>query len=776
MSNSCQKITNTFVGQPVTRIEDLRLLPGRGQFVDDLSRENLLYAVMFRSPIGHGRILSIDTSAAAALPGVYSIITEADLPAQMPLVPLRLMPMEDLLPLGQPALARDKVRYVGEVIAIILAKNIAIGEDARSLIEIDIEPLPAISNTADARDNRSLLFEGWGSNEAVVYSAQKGDARAAFENADYIRREKFSTQRHLALPMEARGVLAEWNDTRSTLKVDGAAKVPFPNRRILADMLDIEERAIQMIEADVGGGFGARGEFFPEDFLVPFAARQTGRPVKWIEDRRENLQTTGHAREMDCEIEIACRSDGAVIGLRGEVWVDAGSYFRTNGPISPRNVAQFMSGPYRVANIEINSHTMLTNKAPIGTYRGPGRFETIFFCERLFDLAAKDLGIDPAEFRRINLVREDEMPYQIATITPVSVTDELDSGNYEKILDRCIDEIGWADKRPLCGNLIEGVYHGLAVSCFIEGGAAGPRENASAAIQSDGSVRVHVGSTSVGQGVETILTQIAADAMEMPLDKITLAHGSTDLISEGFGSYHSRSTVMGGSAITLAITKLREKIQEVAAGRFGCRFDEVNLVNEMAVGPDQKSATFSELADGVEKVEETFHNHKHTYANGSAAAHVTVDPETGEVKIVDLVFFEDVGKIINPMTLKGQAIGAMVQGLGGTFLEHVMYDQEGQLISGTLADYLVPSSSSFENLQAYLLEEHPSPISLLGAKGAGEGGLLPIGGLMANAVSNALSSLGVEIRKLPLTPDYIWRLINDAAKPVQTFKTDHLDV
>ena len=219
MSNSCQKITNTFVGQPVPRIEDLRLLPGRGHFVDDMSRENLLYAVMFRSPIGHGRILSIDTSAAAALPGVYSIITEADLPAQMPLVPLRLMPMEDLIPLGQPALARDKVRYVGEVIAIILAKNIAIGEDARGLIEIDIEPLPAISNTADARDNRSLLFEGWGSNEAVGYSAQKGDARAAFKNADYIRREKFSTQRHLALPMETRGVLAEWNDTRSTVKV-----------------------------------------------------------------------------------------------------------------------------------------------------------------------------------------------------------------------------------------------------------------------------------------------------------------------------------------------------------------------------------------------------------------------------------------------------------------------------------------------------------------------------------------------------------------------------
>ncbi len=762
MSTARTTLHNTYVGQPVRRVEDLRLLPGRGRFVDDISRENLLHAVILRSSVGHGLIRSIDSSAAAALPGVHSVITAADLPAEMPLVPLRLMPMEELIPLGQPAIARDKVRYVGEAIAIILADSPALGEDARALIEVDIEPLPAIASRFDACAEKSLLFDDWGSNEAVTYHATKGDADAAFDSAAYIRREKLATQRHLALPMEPRGVLAEWDAEAQRLTVEGAAKVPFPNRRILAGMMGVEEGSIDMMESDVGGGFGARGEFFPEDYLIPFAARHCGRPVKWIEDRRDNLLTMGHAREMDCEIEIACAADGTLLGLRGEVWVDAGAYYRTNGPISPRNVAQFMSGPYRVPNIDIRSHTMLTNKAPIGTYRGPGRYETIFFCERLFDMAAKDLGIDPVEFRRRNLVRKDEMPYPIAAISPVPLEDELDSGDYEMVLDRCLKEIGWAEKQHLRGQLIDGVYHGLAVACFIEGGGAGPRENARAILQPDGSVLIHVGSTSVGQGVETILTQIAADALEIPFERVALAHGSTPLLTEGFGSYHSRSTVMGGSAIILAANGLRREICNAAAEKFGCAAADIALADGAASGPDGRSVAFADLAAIVPPVEETFHNHKHTYANGSAAAHVTVDPETGDVALIDLVFFEDVGKIINPMTLKGQATGAMVQGLGGAFLEHLIYDEEAQLVTGTLADYLAPLSGNFPNIRAYLLEENPSPVSPLGAKGGGEGGLLPMGGLMANAVANALSSLDVEIRQLPLTPDYLWGLIKAA--------------
>ncbi len=754
---------NTLVGQPVRRLEDSRLLTGGGRYVDDIGRDNLLHAVILRSDVAHGWIRSVDASRAMALPGVHSVVTAANIPGEIPLVPLRLMPMKELEPLGQPAFARDKVRYVGEAIAVILADSPAIGEDARALIEVEIDPLPPIASRHDALAEKSLLFDAWGSNRAITYTAEKGDAEAAFRDASYVRRERFATHRHLALPMEPRGILADWNDRTGRLTVEGAAKVPFANRRILSTMMGIDESDIDMIESDVGGGFGARGEFFAEDFLIPFAARQAGRPVKWIEDRRDHLLTTGHAREMDCDIEIACAGDGTVLGLRGEVWVDVGAYYRTNGTISPRNVAQFMSGPYRVPNIHIRSHAMLTNKAPIGTYRGPGRYETDFFRERFFDLVAGDLGIDPVSFRRRNLVTVDEMPYRIASISPVDREEEFDSGDYSMVLDRCLAAFGWTDKERLKGKLIDGVYHGIAVGCFVEGGGAGPSENAKAALQPDGSVHVYVGSTAVGQGVLTILTQIAADALELPIEAISLFHGSTTFLSDGYGSYHSRSTVMGGSAILLAVDALRREIRSAAADLFGCPADEVSLADGVATAPGGQAVSFADLAPSVPAVEETFHNHTHTYANGAAAAHVTVDPETGKVSLIDLVMVEDVGKIVNPMTLNGQAIGAMVQGLGGALLEHAIYDEAAQLVTVSLADYLAPLSANFPNLRAVMLEQHPSPHIPMGVKGGGEGGILPMGGLMANAVAAALSSLGVQPLDLPLTPMKIWDLM-EAAK------------
>jgi carbon-monoxide dehydrogenase large subunit len=757
-------VRNAFVGSPVKRLEDLRLLPGRGRFVDDIKLKDMLHAVILRSPLAHGRIKSIDIAAAEAMPGVHAVITAADLGDEVPCVPLRLMPMVELESFAQPVMARSKVRYVGEALAVILADSAAIGEDALAAIVVEIEPLKAVSNRYDALAGGSLLFEEWRSNKAITYTASKGEADAAFASADYVRRERFATQRHLALPMESRGVLAEWDSVSERLTVHGAAKVPFANRRILASMIDLPEASIDMIENDVGGGFGARGEFFAEDFLIPFAARYAGRPVKWIEDRREHLLTTGHAREMDCDIEIACARDGTILGLRGDIWVDAGAYYRTNGTISPRNVAQFMSGPYRIPNIELKSHVILTNKAPIGTYRGPGRFETDYFRERFFDIAAKDLGIDPVDFRRRNLVREAEMPYRLADIHPVPVEEELDSGDNLMILDRCLEEFGWTEKEKLRGQRIDGLYHGVAIGCFVEGGGAGPRENAKLVLEADGAVSVYVGSTAVGQGVLTVLTQIAADALELPMERVRLFHGSTAYVSEGFGSYHSRSTVMGGSAILLAVETMRDHIRAAAAKRFGCATDSIEIVDGVVTATTGESVTLGDLAGDVPAVEETFHNHRHTYAYGSAAAHVTVDPATGQVDLIDLLLVEDAGRIVNPMTLKGQAIGGIVQGLGGAFLEHIVYDDDAQVVSGSLAEYLLPSAPDFPNIRAIMLEEKPSPINPLGVKGAGEGGVLPMGGLMANAVASALTSLGVEPKSLPLSPLNVWRLIEAARR------------
>src|SRR4029077_16706470 len=315
--------------------------------------------------------------------------------------------------------------------------------------------------------------------------------------------ERFKTQRHYGLTMEPRGVLAEWDAGAGILRGFGAAKVPFFNRRILAGEIGLPESAIDMVENGVGGGFGARGEFYPEDFLIPFAARHLGRPVKWIEDRRENLMCMNHAREAACDVEIACARDGTILGLRGHAFVDMGAYMRTNGAVGARNIAQFMSGPYRVPNIDLDVALLLTNKTPVGTYRGPGRFETDFFRERLLDMAARDLGIDQIEFRRRNLVREADMPYKVATIAPFESKDELDSGDYQVTLDRCLAEFGWVEKEKLKGKLIDGRYHGLAVCCFIEGGAAGPKESARLVLETDGTLTVYMGSSGVGQGLET---------------------------------------------------------------------------------------------------------------------------------------------------------------------------------------------------------------------------------------------------------------------------------
>ena len=758
------RTVNSLIGSPIERLEDLRFLRGRGQYVDDVVRQGMLHAAILRSSVAHGRIRSIDVARARRLPGVHCVITAEDMGERVPRVPMRLQPLPDFEPFGQPVIAHGKVRYVGEALAVVLADTPGIAEDALGLIDVDIEPLPAVADRHASAKDASLLFEDKGTNLAITFHALRGDAAAAFKDAPYVRRERLRTQRHMALPMEPRGLLAEWDGARGRLTVSGGAKVLFFNRRTLAKQMGLPESAIEIVENDVGGGFGARGEFYPEDFLIPFAARHSGRPVKWTEDRREHLMCMNHAREAECDVEIACARDGTILGLRGHAYVDVGAYMRTNGAVGARNVAQFMSGPYRIPNIDIDVALQLSNKTPVGTYRGPGRFETDFFRERLFDMVAQDLGLDRVEFRRRNLVSRQEMPYSIATITPYESKDEFDSGDYRATLDRCLDEIGWAEKSKLAGRLIDGRYHGLGIGCFIEGGAAGPKESARIVLEPDGLYSVYVGSSAIGQGLETAFAQIAADALEVPMDRIRgVFHGTTSYVSDGYGAYHSRSVVMGGSAILDAADKLREVIRVQAAKRLGCEPSNVEIIEgSKAVGPGGKSVALNLLStDGI-SAEGAFLNKKHTYTYGAHAAHVAVDAKLGHVQLIDYVVVEDCGRIINPRTVHGQAVGSVVQGLGGAMMEHLVYDQEGQLLTGSLADYLIPTASDFPNVRAVVLEDYPSPINPLGAKGAGEGGIIATGGVMANAVANALSALGVEPRQLPLTPTYIWELVQAA--------------
>jgi carbon-monoxide dehydrogenase large subunit len=470
-----------------------------------------------------------------------------------------------------------------------------------------------------------------------------------------------------------------------------------------------------------------------------------------------------HAREAEADIEIACAADGTILALRGETFADMGAYMRTNGAVGARNVAQFMSGPYRVPAIDIAATLVMTNKTPVGTYRGPGRFEADFFRERLFDMVANELGIDRVEFRRRNLVAEREMPYSIATIAPYEHKDELDSGDYQITLDRCLEEFGWAEKTKLQGRASDGRYHGLALGCFIEGGAAGPKESARVALEDDGTIAVFMGSSAVGQGVETVFAQIAADALEVPIERIRqVFHGSTGYVSDGYGAYHSRSVVMGGSALLDAAEKFRAALRAAAAGRFRCDEAAVKIADDRVFAPDGRALPLAEFA-GL-SAEGAFLNKKHTYTYGAHAAHVAVDPKTGRVEIIDYLAVEDVGRIINPLTLNGQVIGSLVQGLGGVFLEHLIYDEQGQLLTGSLMDYRLPTASDFPNLRSIVLDMKPSPINPLGAKGAGEGGMIPAGGVIANAVANALAAFGAEPRELPLSPPRVWALLNPAPR------------
>jgi carbon-monoxide dehydrogenase large subunit len=749
---------NSYVGSAVERREDLRFVRGRGQYVDDLAPDGLLHAVILRSSVAHGRIRSIDAAAALEIAGVHAVITARDMPGGPPRIAMRLQPLPEFKPFEQSVIAQTKVRYVGEPIAVVLATSMAIGEDALERIAVDIEPLPAVSDCEASAKGDRLLFAEQGTNCAMTFTAACGDADAAFAVAPYVRSEKFRTGRHYGLTMEPRGVMAEWDAATGRLTVSGAAKVPFFNRRILAKQMGLPEDAIAMVENDVGGGFGARGEFYPEDFLIPFAARHVGRPVKWIEDRRENLMAMNHARQAQVDVEIACTRDGTILALRGHADVDMGAYMRTNGAVGARNIAQFMAGPYRVANIKLESSLWMTNKTPVGTYRGPGRFETDFFRERLLDMVAKDLRLDRVELRRRNLIPASDMPYRIATITPFESSDEIDSGDYRLALDRCLEEFGWADKAKLQGKLIGGRYHGIAVGCFIEGGAAGPKETARLEINPDGSVAVFIGSSAVGQGVETVFAQIAADALEIPMDRISgVHHGSTAYVSDGYGAYHSRSVVMGGSALLDATKNLCDLIRAAAAKRFGCAPSDIKVSADRIIGPREISACFADFAGLT--AEGIFLNKKHTYTYGTHAAHVAVDAKIGQVEIVDYMTVVDCGRIINPMTVRGQVIGSLVQGLGGALLEDLRYDEDGQFLTGSLADYLLPTAGDFPNLRAVVTDAFPSPINPLGAKGAGEGGIISAGGIVANAVANALAAFGVEPRELPLTPQRVWEMV-----------------
>lgn len=766
------------VGQPLLRREDLRLLTGRARFVDDFKCPGLHHAVVVRSPVAAGRILGIDTSAALAMPGVVAVLVADDFAACTAPIPLRGGILPGLLDYLQPVIAHDRVCYVGEPVALVVATSRALAEDAAEAVFPDIESTPPVVGFDDARAERVLVHPATGRNVAERWQSRRGDADAAFAHATYTRGETFHCHRHSSVPLETRGLVARWDAARGHLEVLGAAKVPHFNRDVLAGMLGLDPSRVDLVELDVGGSFGARGEFYPEDLLVPAAARLTGLPIKWIEDRRENLLAMNHAREMDCALEIAAEADGRILALRGRLVADMGAYVRTTGVIAAAKAGNFLPGPYDIAHYACEIEAVVTNRTPTGTYRGPGRYEANFFRERLIDLMARDLGIDPAEVRRRNLVRRDQMPYPIGSLVPYEGPASYDSGDYPAALARALETVDYAALAAQRGRLVDGRYQGVGIGCFVDSTGPGPAEYARIRVRSPEAIDVFTGCSSSGQGHQTTFAQIAADVLQLPFDAVHVQPCSTLGTARGGGTFHGRGIVMGGNAVRTAAEALRAAWIALAAARSSLPAEALTCSGGTvrATGDDgspgpmlldldalcREAAAGDLAAQAALEADVVYESRGCTFEYGTQVAHVAVDPETAQIEVLRLLTVEDCGNPVNPMIVHGQVIGASVQGLSGTLLEEFVYDRDGQMLSGTFADYLIATATEFPRVDAISVNLAPPVHNRLGLKGVGEGGTEGVGAAVANAVADALRDFDLKLTELPLSPDRLARALRES--------------
>jgi carbon-monoxide dehydrogenase large subunit len=749
---------NRAIGRSLGRKEDPRLLTGKSRFVDDLNLGHALRACVLRSPHPHARIASVDVEAARRDPRVVDVITASDLPAGTPPIPMRMYPRPGMERLLQPVLADGVVRYVGEPVAVVVTESKYSAEDALGLIDVAYEPLDPVLDATDAAEGGVLLQPDFGSNIAAAWSTETGDVDRLFASAELIVEEELACHRHGAVPLEPRGLCAALDPESGRLTVWGAAKVVHTNRRILGQLLNWDEKRIRLVELDVGGGFGGRGEFYPEDFLIPFCATRLRRPVAWTEDRAENLQALNHSREQRHSVAVALRADGTLLAMRDSFVFDTGAYVRTHGAVVPSMTAALLPGPYRWQGYRCTVRQVLTNKTPAGTYRAPGRYEANFVRERMLDIAAGRLGIDPIELRRRNLVTADAMPYPLGTEAdghPLT----LDSGDYGRLLDKGLAHFDhdamrrWRSRSPDPRR-----RRGIGSAMFIEKSGIARWEYARVAISSQGETRVLVGSASVGQGVETVLAQICSDALGVPYDSVEVEHGDTDEVPRGMGSFGSRATSLGGAAVMQAATALRERLLSRAAESLEASPRDLEIERDTVVvrGSPRASVPLRKLLGGGSGEEEAVFDSEHmSFPYGLHLVALEVDLDTGGVEIDRYAIAYDVGRAINPQLVEGQVVGGAAQGLGGALLEELAYDDTGQLASGSFMDYLLPTAGEVPRVEVLITEDAPTPLTPLGAKGAGEGGTAAAGAAIANAVSDAL---GAQATVLPLAPARVLEL------------------
>jgi len=758
-----------FVGRSVTRLEDPPLVAGQGRFAADVSFAHQIYMRVVRSAHAHGRITAVETAQALAAPGVVAVWTASDV-ADIPPIDFRLTRIEGLEPYRQPILAKDVVRYVGEPVAVIFAADPYSAEDAADLIAVAIDDLPELL----AADAAPVEFAAGQSSEVAVIRKGYGDVAAAFAAAHATIALELKIGRHSGVPLEARGAIARFDSARGVLELFGAAKVPHWNRDALARMLGLAASSVHLHEGHTGGGFGVRGELYPEDVLACLGALRLRRAVKWIEDRREHLVAANHSREQHYRIRAAIDQTGRLLAVDGEFFHDQGAYVRTHAATVPDLAATMLLGPYRVAAYRMAGRIRLTNKTPCGTYRAPGRYESTFVRERLMDAIAAQLGLDPIEVRRRNFIAATEMPYA-RPLDTLGTELTYDSGDYAGLLDKALAAAGWHTLRgDLKRRRAAGEAAGAGLAFFVEKSGLGPYDTVHAGIDTNGTVEIVTGATSVGQGMETVIAQICADELGVDYQQIRVVHGQTNRIAFGMGTFASRVTVMTGEATRRAAAKLRAKAIAAAAHLLQSPPDALGLFDGRIArkqNPQGPSVTLGEVAKALNPgskllgdalpglaADGWFDSAHMNYPYGIHFAVVRIDRDTGEVAVERYFVAYDIGKAVNPMLVEGQIAGGVAQGLGGALYEEFLYDPRGEPICVTLADYLMPTARDIPPIEVLISEDAPSPLNSLGVKGAGEGGANAAGAAIAAAIDDALGQPGA-VTRLPVTPQRLRKIL-----------------
>ncbi|MBV8776524.1 MAG: xanthine dehydrogenase family protein molybdopterin-binding subunit [Alphaproteobacteria bacterium] len=785
MNDTRLAATGPWVGRSVKRREDQRLLTGRGQFVADIVLPKMLHAVLVRSPFAHARIRSVDISRARAAPGVVDALNGADLLQLLPPVPegqIALPPkwttviQHKFLNPQEPLLAHDKARHVGEALAIIIAETLDQGEDAAELVTLDLDELPAVVDPEAAlRPGGPLIHDRFNTNMIGDFSVGRGDAAGAMAAAPHRLKRRFYHHRYAAVPMETRGVLADYDRRTDSVTIWSSTQVVHWVRREAAALLGIPEARVRCLAPDVGGGFGGKGHVYPEDMLIAFFARRLGRPVRWIEGRSEHLQSATHSRDQLHDVEVGFDDNGRILALTDSYIVDCGAWNPIGSGVA-YNTAVHLTGPYKVENYRASGRIAVTNKVPNAPYRGAGRPEACFAMERTIDLIAQVLGLEPAEVRRRNLIPAAEMPYGVGMPYRDGEPIVYDSGDYPTALEKVLGAIGGIAgfRQRQQAARAHGRHLGLGIGFYIEGTGVGPFESAFVRVDPTGKIYISGGAAPQGQGMETIFAQVAADLWKVAPDDVVVSLADTSAIAIGFGTMASRSTVTLSAALFHASERLRDKVFAIAANILECAPADLELRPDGVgiVGVPDKTLTLSRIAraampgwtndrpPGVDAgLEETFYWQPPT-VTWSYAVHavvVEVDAETGRVRLDDYAVAHDCGNVINPMLVEGQIHGGAVQGLGGILCEAITYDASGQLLSGSFMDYAMPVASEMPDFKIVHMHS-PSPLNPLGVKGVGEGGAVAPPAAVANAVCDAFAGLGLEINSTPLRPEEIARL------------------